>query len=555
MSTQRLKRALLNAALAMLIASLAPAQSSDSALKFEAADIHPTPPYIPGTNSQKLRGGLYRGGRYEILSATMVDLIRTAYNVDADKVTGGPAWMDKDRFDIIAKASGDDTPEKIRVMLRNLLAERFSLVVHNSTKPLAAYAITQGKKVLMKPSAGSDAPGCKPIPPPEPSQAAPGALMTYTCRNVSMAELPEQLRSMTLATKALNGIPVVDQTGLKGGWDFDLKYSLNTAAPPTQPDASPEVVTIFAAFGKQLGLKLELTKIPTPVIAVDSINEKPTGNPPDVSAKLAASPLEFEVADIRPSDPNPPQDSSGECFYCPGGRLHITRFTMSDLIATAWNLNGNYDSRVIGLPKSLEKINWDVIARVPVMIPVSPPTVGQPPPQQVDFDSVRIMLQALLKDRFKLALHEETRQLQGYRLVAVKPKLRPADPDSRPGCKEGPGGDGKDPRLTNPRARRLITCLDMTVAEFVAELPNRAGDYFAQYPGKIIDATGLKGKYDFTVNFSPLGIVTSGEASDPGYPISLGEAIEKQLGLRLEPQKNPAMVLVVDHVEEQPAEN
>ena len=563
---------LIIAEMAMLIAGLSFGQTfgqlGDGTLKFEAVDIRPTPAAAPGTNSQNMRGGLYRGGRYEVRSATMVDLVRTAYNVDADHVTGGPAWMDKDRFDIIAKAPGDSTPEKMRVMLQNLLAERFSLVVHNDTKPLAAYAIRRGEKVLMKRSAGSDTPGCKLIPPLEPPQGAPtapGALTTYACHNVSMAELADQLRNMILATtpgyaptRALNGYPVVDQTELKGGWDFDIKYS-------------PEVVTLFAAFEKQLGLKLELTKIPMPAIAIDSVNENPTPNlnddPTGAAAKMPAPPpLEFEVADIRPSDPNPPQGpAGGDCFYCPGGRLHISRFTMSDLIATAWNLNGNYDSRVIGLPKSLEKVNWDIIARVSTMTPVNAPANGigngQPPGQQMDFDSVRIMLQALLKDRFKLTVHQEMRQFNGYALVAVRPKLKPADPDHRPGCKEGPGPDGKDPRTTNPQARRLLTCLSMTVAEFAAELPNRAGDYFAQYPGKVVDATRLEGTYDFTLNFSPLGIATGGGAANgapgeaTGYPISLQEAIEKQLGLRMEPQKNPATVLVVDHIEEKPTEN
>ena len=562
----------------MLITGLAFGQSPDSTLKFEAADIHPTAAPAPGTNSPSMRGGLYRSGRYEVRSATMLDLIRTAYNVDAGHVTGGPAWVERVRFDIIAKAPGDSTPEKLRMMLRNLLNDRFSLVVHNDSKPLTAYAITQRKKVLMKQSAGSDTPGCKPIPPPEPPQGgpmtemaingvairtAPGALMTYQCHNISMAEMADQLRNMILATKALNGIPVVDQTELKGGWDFDIHYSLNTGLARARTDASPEVVTIFAAFERQLGLQLKLTKIPRPVIAIDSVNEKPVDNPPGVAAKLPAPPpLEFEVADIRPSDPNPPEgQSGGDCFFCPGGRLHISRFTMSDLIATAWNLNGNYDSRVVGLPKSLAKVNWDVIAKVPTMTPVNAPTNGQPP-APVDFDSVRIMLRGLLKERFKLALHEETRQLNGYAVVAVKPKLRPAEPDNHPGCKEGPGPDGKDPRTTNPQAPRLLTCLNMTVAEFVAELPNRAGDYFRQYPGRVADGTRLEGKYDFTVNFSPLGMVMGGgpngapgEAADTGYAISLQDAIQKQLGLRLEPRKNPGVVLVVDHVEEKPAEN
>ncbi|HVW10771.1 MAG TPA: TIGR03435 family protein [Bryobacteraceae bacterium] len=559
---------LVNTGIAMLFAGLVFGQSGDSTLQFEAADIHPAPAAAPGTNPQNMRGGLYRGGHYEIRSATMRDLVRAAYNVDADNVTGGPVWIDKDRFDLTAQAPGASTPEKVRVMLRNLLAQRFGLAVHNDTKPFPAYAITPGKKVRMKQSTGLDTPpGCELIPPSESPQggpvtgipmsgianpAAPGALIAYQCHNVSIAELPDQLRNMTLATRALNGAPVVDRTGLKGGWDFNIKYS---GLPQDRTDTSPEAVTIFAAFEKQLGLKLERIKVPMPVIAIDSVNENPAGDPAGVNAKLAVLPLKFEVAEIRPSDPNPPEGSSGgDCFYCPGGRLHISRFTMSDLIATAWNLNGNYDSRVIGLPKSLEKTNWDVIARVSTMTPVNP-VIGQPPAQQVDFDSVRIMLQALLEDRFKLALHEETRQLNGYALVAVRPKLTPAGPDNRPGCKEGPGPDGKDPRTTNPLARRLLTCLNITVAEFVAELPNRAGDYFRQYPGKVVDATGLKGKYDFMVNFSPLGMVMNSEATDPGYAIPLPEALEKQLGLRLEPRKNPAMVLVVDHVEEKPVEN
>lgn len=101
----------------MLITCLAFGQSTESTLKFEAADIYPAPAASPGTNNQKMRGGLYRSGRYEVRSATMSDLVRTAYNVGVDKITGGPAWMDRDRFDLFAKAPGDATPERTRAML------------------------------------------------------------------------------------------------------------------------------------------------------------------------------------------------------------------------------------------------------------------------------------------------------------------------------------------------------------------------------------------------------------------------------------------------------
>ena len=519
-------RRLICAAIAALIAGIAFGQPDDSNLKFVAADIHSTPAVAPGSsNNQGMRGGFYRGGRYEVRTATMVDLVRTAYNVEADKVTGGPAWMDKDQFDVIAKAPADSTPEKLQAMLRNLLAERFSLVVHNDTKPLPAYAITQGKKVLLKPAGGSDETGCKMVPPPEPApggpmmgivmngvavRMSPGSLMTYTCHNMTMAALPDQLRGMFFVPGYLNGNRVVDETELKGAFDFDIKYSANFRMP-VQAEGAPETVTIFTAFEKELGLKLELTKIPMPVIAVDSANEKPTDNLPGVSAKMPAPPTEFEVADIKPSDPNPPQGPfGGGCFFCPGGRVNMIRYTIGDLISTAWNLNGpGSNSRIIGIPKTMERANWDIIAKASTMSPLNAPAAinGQAVQPQVDFASMQVMLQALLKDRFKLALHEETRPLAGYALVAVKPKLKPADPTDRPGCKEGPGPDGKDPRTTNSAAGRLVTCLNMTMAEFAAEIPNRAGGYFGQFPGGVVDATKIEGKYDITLNFSNIGVI------------------------------------------------
>jgi uncharacterized protein (TIGR03435 family) len=575
---------MLRLACALLIVGLAFGQT-ESALKFEAADIHTTPAVAPGNNgNQFMRGGFYRGGRYEVRSATMVDLVRTAYNVDADKVTGGPGWMDKDQFDVIAKAPADSTPEKLQAMLKNLLAERFGLVVHNDTKPLPAYALTQGKKVLMKPAGGSDETGCKMVPPPEPPpggpvmgifmngvaiRMGPTSLMTYSCHNITMSALPDQLRSMIFVPGYLNGSRVVDETELKGAWDFDIKFSANFRMPVQAAEGAPEVVTIFTAMEKQLGLKLELTKIPMPVVAVDSVNEKPTDNLPGVSAKMPTPPAEFEVADIKPSDPNPPAGPfGGGCFFCAGGRVNLTRDTISDLISLAWNLNGpGSNSRITGIPKSMEKVNWDIIAKASTMTPLNAPAplIGQPPPQpQVDFDSMRVMLQALLKDRFKLAIHEETRPLPGYALVAVKPKLKPADPTNRQGCKEGPGPDGKDPRTTNPAASRLLTCLNTTMADFAAQIPIRANGYFMDLPGGVVDATKIEGAYDITLNFSVAGALSGGgrgggaapgEASDPGGAITLQEAIEKQLGLKLEPQKNSGMVLVVDHVEEKPAEN
>jgi uncharacterized protein (TIGR03435 family) len=133
----------------------------------------------------------------------------------------------------------------------------------------------------------------------------------------------------------------------------------------------------------------------------------------------------------------------------------------------------------------------------------------------------------------------------GYALVAPRPKLRKADPSNRPGCKEGPGPDGKDPRIANPLAPRLVTCRNFTMARFAAQLGNLASDYLHSFP-PVVDATGIDGAYDFTLNFSPPGLLP--REGDPNGAISLFEALDTQLGLKLESRKVSAKLLVIDQV-------
>ena len=83
-----------------------------------------------------MQGGLFRAGRYELRQATMLDLIKTAYAVDPDTIFGGPPWMDWDRFDISARTPTGTSQETARLMLRNLLSDRFQLFVHEDKKPM-----------------------------------------------------------------------------------------------------------------------------------------------------------------------------------------------------------------------------------------------------------------------------------------------------------------------------------------------------------------------------------------------------------------------------------
>jgi uncharacterized protein (TIGR03435 family) len=310
---------------------------------------------------------------------------------------------------------------------------------------------------------------------------------------------------------------------------------------------------LFDALEKQLGLRLEMATTPTPVVVIDGANEKPTPNPPEVSQKLPAPPMEFEVADIKPVDPDEPTRGSSVSIQ-PGGRVRIV-MTLKALIQEAW---GDFNSELIfGASKAMDTNRFVVTAKAPSPDLAPGPAVWN----GVDIDSMRLMLRALVIDRFRLQAHNEERMVPGQALVSVKPKLRPADPSHRPGCKDGPGDDGRDPRIANPILSRLVTCRNMTMTELAAALPSIG--VMPDFP-PILDATGIEGRYDFTLSFSPWNAfprtgtppaADDGTASEPNGAIPIAEALQRQLGLRLESRKVPSTVLVIDHVNEMPTEN
>src|SRR6516162_6213582 len=133
-----------------LPAFLLGAAFGQTADRFEAADVHASP-HTDNNFNLFMRGPQTRAGRYEIRTATMVDLISTAYGVDGDKVYGGPNWLEMDRYDVTGKLpEGPSSKEKQRAMLQTLLTERFSLVAHTDKKPMPAYIMTVPKRAMLK---------------------------------------------------------------------------------------------------------------------------------------------------------------------------------------------------------------------------------------------------------------------------------------------------------------------------------------------------------------------------------------------------------------------
>src|SRR3954470_13701043 len=118
------------------------AQTPQPEPRFDAADVHVSP---TARGFAQNFGGVLREGRYVNRDATMLNLITSAYGVTEDGVTAGPGWISADLFDVIAKVPAGTKMDTANQMLRNLLAERFKLVIHSGTSPAPRYVITVAK--------------------------------------------------------------------------------------------------------------------------------------------------------------------------------------------------------------------------------------------------------------------------------------------------------------------------------------------------------------------------------------------------------------------------
>src|SRR5262245_16825011 len=502
----------------LALSSIAYGQSRENSPQFEIADVHTS---VPGLFPE-MAGGTLRDGRYEIRNATMVDLIRTAYGVTADKVSGGPNWLETDRFDVIAKAPDGATAQTAKVMLQNLLADRFKLTIHNDNKPLPVFVLTVGKNgPKLKAASGSGQSGCR----PQPQTPQPGVInqQVVSCNDLTMAVFAERLRQM--AGGYLDK-PVVDATNLEGSYDLDIKWT----ARGLLASAGSEGISIFDAVDKQLGLKLEQQNMPSTVIVGDSVNQKQTDILPDVAKILPDTPVDFEVAEIKPADPN----SQGIAVrYTPGGRIDAMG-SIKDLIAIAMQIPPNLVADLLyGVPKEMESNRYSILAKLPSTgIGAATRVNGQdtPPPFSVALQ----MLHNLLKEKFKLAAHTENREVTAYALTAKgETKLKKADGSQRANCRQTPGAvpAGVGPMIA-------WTCQNTTLADLAKNLETWAGGYI-DHP--TIDMTDIKGGYDFVLMWTPRGALDApgrpsegasapaggGAAADPNG-MSLFEAIEKQ---------------------------
>jgi bla regulator protein blaR1 len=239
---------------AYTVASIKPNKSSDDRFM-----LRPMP-----------AGGLIATG------VTLKMLMGFAYGVFAYQISGGPAWIGTERWDIEAKTDAVQerlpTPQS-GALLRALIEDRFQLKIRRESKEMPVYALVVTK----------NGPKLK-LNPDDPTKAKPSAMLgrgSGTFTNSSMAALAARLSEQL-------GRPVLDRTDLKGGYDFTLEWTpapseggaeLLGLPPRAEPPAAGDSngPSIFTALQDQLGLKLEPQKGPVDMIIIDHV-ERPSEN-------------------------------------------------------------------------------------------------------------------------------------------------------------------------------------------------------------------------------------------------------------------------------------
>lgn len=255
-------------------------------LTFEVASIKPS-----SEDGRRISIQIQPGGGLRATGATLKTLLTIAYDVRDFQISGGPGWINSDRYDITAKSERSTasetapsdprkmtdeqmktTQEQMRQKLQALLADRFQLALHHETKEQPVYALVVGKS-------GSKL--------QEAKEAEGSRSLRMGRGQLTGTAAPLQMLASALSNQL--GRPVIDRTGLTGKFDFKLEWTPDPGqsggtfggTPPPGVDAppppDPNGPSVFTAVQEQLGLRLESQKGPVDVLVIDRV-EKPSEN-------------------------------------------------------------------------------------------------------------------------------------------------------------------------------------------------------------------------------------------------------------------------------------
>jgi len=291
-----MRRAFVSVGIAVFVNGCAFGQAGET-LKFEVASVRPAPP-VPPT------GGVYFGparggpgtpdpGQITWSYATLKAILLTAFDAKNYQISG-PAWLDTERYDVIAKVAAGSTQAQVNLMWQSLLAERFGLKVHHEPKEFQVQDLVAAKGGPKLTETSWDP--ATPLPPGPPQRKngellSPGVVATIfpeaAGARVHMVAKAQPVSKLTETLSNTLGHPVLDRTGLTGKYDYTLDYAMNVSGlqlPPSPPgaapgnDASEPRPDLAAAFQQQLGLTLVAGRANIDMVVIDRINKVPTEN-------------------------------------------------------------------------------------------------------------------------------------------------------------------------------------------------------------------------------------------------------------------------------------
>ena len=470
---------------------------------FEVASITPCKPGTPEPAEERM--GMVQftapGGRFNAKATSLKFLLEWAYGILPSQHTAGPSWMEHDRYDIVAKASGNPDDDQMKLMVRSLIAERFKLKMRRETREAPAIVISLGKSApkLFPPKEGEKySIGMT----PQVSADQKTTSWHVVATRFSFARLNETF------SRLLERV-IVNRTGMEGDFDFALDFVADENRPnPLDPSM------IIAAMQTQLGLAVKAQREPVDFFVIENVEQAAGGN-----AEAAQTPA-FEVASITPckaGTPEPPGEHMGMFqFTYPGGRLDAKATTVKFLFEWAY---GILPAQHSSGPAWFATDRYDFAAKA----------AGNATDAEI-----KRMTQALLADRFHLKMHHEEKELAVLIVTVGKsaPKLYPPKEGEVRSLHVAPQANAFHIAATRFSLTQLL-------------------DVFArQLSMVILDRTGLHGDFDFAFDLTP-------DESNPN-PLEATHvisALQSELGLALKSQKTAVDYYVIDSAEKATAGN
>jgi uncharacterized protein (TIGR03435 family) len=234
---------------------------------FEVATIKPSKP-----DDQRKAFIVTPDMHFQIINQPLSSILSFAYGIQVKQLVGLPAWADEDKYDIDAKPDAEGAPsnKQWRSMLQKLIVERFQFTFHRDKKEMSVYVLSVAKSGSKLTKSEGDPNGL------------PGlgfsALGDLHVRNANMGDFCDLMQNAVLDR------PVIDQSGVTGRFNFELKWTPDDsqfagmgAKVPPPTDAADAPPNLYTAIQEQIGLKLDATKAPADVLIIEHV-EKPSAN-------------------------------------------------------------------------------------------------------------------------------------------------------------------------------------------------------------------------------------------------------------------------------------